>query len=155
MQDIRFDDIAALEDRVSTSFGDWGPTLTVTQALIDGFAELTGDQQWIHVDIERARRESPLGSTIAHGFLTLSLLPRLQGPHPWRVVGYRSAANYGLENLRFLAPVPAGSALHMRRRLAAVDVKGSATLLTWAYEIAVVDAPKAAMACQLKLLYQP
>lgn len=154
MLEIRFDDIAALEAQISDSFEPWGPSLTVTQTLIDGFAELTGDQQWIHVDVERAQRESPFGGTVAHGFLTLSLLPRLQAPPQWRVVGYRSAANYGVEGLRFLAPVPAGSAIHLRKRLAGVEAKGSGTLLTWAYEIATLEPATTALVCQLKLLYR-
>lgn len=154
MLEIRFDDIRALEAQVSDSFEPWGPLLRVTQSLIDSFAELTGDQQWIHVDVERAERESPFGGTVAHGFLTLSLLPRLQSPPQWRVVGYRSAANYGIEGLRFLAPVPAGSAIHLRKRLAGVEARSSGTLLVWDYEVAAQNAEKAALVFQLKLLYR-
>lgn len=154
MLELRFDDIAALEAQISDDFGPWGPSLTVTQTLIDGFAELTGDHQWIHVDVERAQRESPFGGTVAHGFLTLSLLPRLQAPPEWQVVGYGSAANYGIEGLRFLAPVSAGSDIHLRKRLASVDARGSGTLLTWAYEVAALNPAKTALVCQLKLLYR-
>ena len=78
MEDIRFDDIAALKSKISDTFGDWSDPIEVTQDMINRFAELTGDHQWIHVDVERAKRESPFGGTIAHGFLTLSLLPAMR-----------------------------------------------------------------------------
>ncbi|MBV8559262.1 MAG: MaoC family dehydratase, partial [Acidimicrobiia bacterium] len=77
MSDIRFDDIDALNAAASEQFGPWGPPVKVTQEMVDAFAELTGDHQWIHSDIERAKRDSPFGGTIAHGFLTLSLLPAM------------------------------------------------------------------------------
>ena len=86
MQDIRFDDIEGLRAKVSEEFGPWGPPVEVTQAMIDKFAELTGDQQWIHVDVERAKRESPFKGTIAHGFLTLSLLPVLRSGSDYKVI---------------------------------------------------------------------
>ena len=79
MQEIRFDDIAALRAHVSEEFGPFGEQVEISQDMINKFAELTGDQQWIHVDVERAKRESPFKQTIAHGFLTLSLLPGSDG----------------------------------------------------------------------------
>jgi len=82
--------------------------LTIDQPMIDAFAAATGDRQWIHVDVERARRESPGGRTIAHGFLLLSLLPRLSATI--YAVQHRSRGlNYGLDRVRFVTPVPAGS----------------------------------------------
>jgi acyl dehydratase len=95
-----------------------GPSewVTVTQAMIDGFAEATGDHQWIHVDVERARREMPGGKTIAHGYLTLSLIPRLR-PGLMRIRGQRRSINYGCNRVRFLAPVPAGSRVRLRWKL--------------------------------------
>ena len=77
MKTIACADLAALQQEISAEFGPWSAPLTVTQDMIERFADLTGDRQWIHVDVERARRESPLGTTIAHGFLLLSLLLRL------------------------------------------------------------------------------
>ena len=71
MEQIKFDDVPALQAKVSEEFGPFGGELEVTQSMIDRFAELTGDRQWIHVDVERCRRESPFGGPIAHGFLTL------------------------------------------------------------------------------------
>jgi acyl dehydratase len=94
--------------------------MTVTQEMIDRFAEATGDFQWIHVDPERAKA-SPLGTTIAHGFLTLSLVPRMADTI-YRVrngVGFR--LNYGCNKVRFIQPVPSGSRLRARLKLAGVE----------------------------------
>lgn len=95
-----------------------GPSewLTVTQEMIDKFADATGDHQWIHVDVERARRELPGGKTIAHGYLTLSLLPRL-APTLLRIEKRRRGLNYGSNRVRFTAAVPAGSRLRLRQKL--------------------------------------
>ncbi|MGY1712669.1 MaoC family dehydratase [Geodermatophilus sp. SYSU D00758] len=82
--------------------------LEITQERVDRFAEATGDHQWIHVDPERARRESPFGGPVAHGYLTLSLLPMLM-PQILETTGFRMGVNYGLEKVRFPAPVPVGS----------------------------------------------
>ena len=108
MEPTRFDDLDALQALASDAFGDFGPPIEVTQPMIDAFAELTGDRQWIHVDVERATRESPFGGPIAHGFLTLALLPRLAGEGA-QVTGHANAVNYGAESLRFLSPVPVGA----------------------------------------------
>ena len=88
-----------------------GPSewITVTQEMIDKFADATGDHQWIHVDVERAKKEMPGGKTIAHGYLTLSLLPRL-APTLMKVEKRRRGLNYGSNRVRFTAPVPAGGA---------------------------------------------
>ena len=89
--------------------------VTVDQAMIDKFAEATGDHQWIHVDVERAKREMPGGKTIAHGYLTLSLLPRLS--HGILDIRKRSRGiNYGSNRVRFTAPVPAARACGCTRR---------------------------------------
>ena len=95
-----------------------GPSewLTVTQEMIDKFAEATGDHQWIHVDVERAKREMPGGKTIAHGYLTLSLLPRL-APTLMSVAKRRRGLNYGSNKIRFITPVPAGSRIRLRQKL--------------------------------------
>ncbi|TMB21240.1 MAG: MaoC family dehydratase, partial [Deltaproteobacteria bacterium] len=100
VEDIRFDDIERLKGKVSDTFGAWSEPVEVTQDMINRFAEVTGDHQWIHVDVERAKRESPFGGTVAHGFLTLSLLPRLHGSAAWKLTGYGNATNYGANKLR-------------------------------------------------------
>ena len=94
--------------------------VTVDQPMINMFAEATGDHQWIHVDVERAKQEMPGGTTIAHGFLTLSLVPRLQQAI-WSVKQKSRGINYGSNKVRFTAPVPSGSRVRLQQVLKAVD----------------------------------
>ena len=86
----------------------WSDWVTVTQEQVNQFADATGDHQWIHVDPERAAKESPFGGAIAHGYLTLSLVPMLV-PQIISTTGFRMGVNYGTEKVRFPAPVPVGS----------------------------------------------
>jgi acyl dehydratase len=114
--------LANIRESIGDELGvsDW---LTVDQARIDQFAECTGDDQWIHVDVERAKRESPFRGTIAHGYLTLSLIARLSmqiGVLPKDVV---AGLNYGLDKVRFLAPVRAGARVRLRVTLVGVEPK--------------------------------
>ncbi|HEX9821446.1 MAG TPA: MaoC family dehydratase [Methylomirabilota bacterium] len=105
-----------------------GPSewMTVDQAMIDKFAAATGDHQWIHVDVERAKREMPGGTTIAHGYLTLSLVPRLAATL-MRVTKRSRGVNYGSNKVRFLNPVPAGARIRLRQRIANVEqIQGGA-----------------------------
>jgi len=105
---------------------DW---LLVTQETIDQFAEVTGDHQWIHVDVERAK-QSPFGGTIAHGYFTLSLAPRFSYDM-FTFEGFAFAVNYGLNRVRFPAPMPVGGKVRMRATLAAVDeIPGGAQITT-------------------------
>lgn len=99
---------------------DW---FTVDQERINAFADVTEDHQWIHIDVDRARRESPWKSTIAHGFLTLSLLPALSQPI-YRVEGVTTRINYGLDKVRFPTPVPAGSRIRARAVLKSLEPQG-------------------------------
>jgi acyl dehydratase len=99
------------------------PWREVTQDMIAQFAEITGDRQWIHVDAERARRESAYGGTIAHGFLTLSLLSRMAADAILRPDGIRMGVNYGFEKVRFIAPVRSGKRVRGRFVLAAFEEK--------------------------------
>ena len=99
---------------------------TVDQAMIDKFADATGDHQWIHVDVERAKRESPFGGPIAHGYLTLSLGPVLV-PQVVRVEGIKMGVNYGCDKVRFPSPVPVGGKLRVGVELIDVaDIDGGA-----------------------------
>src|SRR5258706_14812888 len=99
-----------------------GPSewMTVDQAMIDKFAEATGDHQWIHVDVERAKREMPGGKTIAHGYLTLSLLPRMM-PELLKVTKRSRGVNYGSNKIRFVSPVPAGARVRLRSTIKNVE----------------------------------
>ncbi|QEU83970.1 MaoC family dehydratase [Streptomyces viridosporus] len=101
-----FNGIDELEKAVGTHLG-YSPWHTVTQQRIDLFADATGDHQWIHVDPEKAAA-GPFGTTIAHGYLTLSLIPRLAG-QVYRVDGLAMSVNYGCDKVRFPSPVPTGS----------------------------------------------
>lgn len=102
-------------------YSEW---VTITQEMVNTFAEATGDHQWIHIDVERAKKESPFGGPIAHGYLTLSLAPRLL-PEIIMATGFAMGVNYGTEKVRFPAPVPVGSKLRMGATLgSATDVAG-------------------------------
>src|ERR671939_1909774 len=96
---------------------DW---FTVDQALIDKFADATGAHQWIHVDVERAKKEMPGGKTIAHGYLTLSLVPRMAATL-MRVKKRSRGLNYGSNKVRFINPVPAGARIRLRQRIKSVE----------------------------------
>jgi len=144
MQRAIFTSVADLErmhgERVGES--EWR---TVTQALVDDFAQVIDDHQWIHVDPERARRESPMGTTIAHGFLTMSLLSSMMA----EVVSMPTARyglNYGFDRLRFVSPVPVGS--EIRGTFAIEDVRPieNGAQITWRAEVEIRDAPKPALA---------
>src|SRR5262245_11282586 len=99
-----------------------GPSewFTVDQAMIDKFADATGDHQWIHVDVERAKREMPGGKTIAHGYLTLSLVPRLASTLV-KVQKRKRGVNYGSNKVRFTNMVPAGARVRLRQKLVNVE----------------------------------
>jgi acyl dehydratase len=155
MDELRFDDVEGLRKKIDEGFGPWSPPIQVTQEMIDRFADVTGDHQWIHVDIERAKRESPFGTTIAHGFLTLSLVPKLSAGGAWRVTGFGNATNYGADKLRFVSPVPAGSSVHARSRLLGVEAKPKGTQLTQEIHIHVVGSDRPALTYEMLTLYHP
>jgi acyl dehydratase len=122
---------------------DW---LAVDQQRINQFADCTDDHQWIHVDVERARRESPFGTTVAHGYLTLSLLPTLQHSIGVMPAGVKVAINYGLDKARFITPVPAGARIRDRAVLAAVEAKGAGrTLVTMRHTVEIEGQEKPAL----------
>jgi acyl dehydratase len=154
MRRINFDDIDGLRAQISEEFGPWSEPVTLSQDMIDHFAEMTGDRQWIHVDVERARAQGPFGGTIAHGFLTLGMATLIKNSADFRVVGHGNALNYGIDGLRFVAPVPAGAAVHGRTRIAAAEIKSGGTLLTMAVAIHVVGNDTPALVFLWKLLYR-
>ena len=129
-------------------YSDWHE---VTQEQVNQFAEATGDHQWIHVDPERAK-SGPFGTTIAHGYLTMSLAPTLLSG-VWRVEGMKMGLNYGINKLRFPSPVPVGSKLRVGAELAAVeDVSGGGAQATLAltFEVEGKDKP----ACVAEVVYR-
>jgi acyl dehydratase len=130
---------------------DW---LDVTQARIDQFADATGDHQWIHVDPVRAAAELPSKCTIAHGFLTLSLLSTLIR-QSIRVTGLRMAINYGLNRVRFVSPVPSGSRIRARVTLHAVNPVSDGVQVTWQVSIEREGGDKPACVADWVVRYYP
>lgn len=120
--------VATLSDFVGKEIGvsNW---ITVDQSTIDQFAACTGDRQWIHVDRDRARRESPYGDTIAHGFLTLSLVATLGMEVGIVPTDARAGLNYGLDKVRFMAPVKSGARVRNRVELVSAEDKGEGRTL--------------------------
>ena len=118
--------------------------LPVTQEMIDRFADVTGDHQWIHVDPERAKRETPFGSTIAHGFLTVSLLPQLSQQTLVVQGDFKMRINYGFNRLRFVSPVRSGS--RIRARFTAHKVTDKE--VTWLVTVEVEGQDKPAVVAE-------
>ncbi len=127
-----FDRIAELADHVGGELG-CSAWCTVASAQVAQFADATGDHQWIHLDAERARRESPFGGPVAHGFLTLSLIPA------WLVecisIQQRMGVNYGLDRVRFPAPLPVGARVRARFALQAYSAIEGGAQLSWAVTV--------------------
>lgn len=120
--------LSALKELIGqdVASSDW---VTVTQERVQMFADATGDHQWIHLDVERSKRESPYGGTIAHGFLTLSLLPMMMASAV-SMPNVRMGVNYGLNRVRFPAPVPVGSRVRGHLKLLSVeDIEGGAQVI--------------------------
>jgi acyl dehydratase len=143
--------IAGLKDRVGQHLG-YSDYAEITQQQVNQFADATGDHQWIHVDPERARKESPFGGPIAHGYLTLSLGPTLM-PQILRVDGVKMAVNYGCEKVRFPSPVPVGAKVRLGAVLTDVtDIEGGAQVaMTFTYECE--GAPKPACVADIVFRY--
>ncbi len=153
MPAVAFDDIDAINALVTDEFDEFGDEVEVTQAMINAFADVTGDHQWIHVDVERCKSESPFGGPIAHGFLTLSLLPRIN-KIPIEVTGTKNLVNYGASGLRFLRPVPAGSTIHCCSRLVGAEKHRAGTLVTYEAAIHLKETGKAVMSYTAQILMQ-
>ena len=127
--------LAEMKNHVGTEMGvsDW---ITVDQTMIDSFAKATLDDQFIHTDPERAKAESPFGGTIAHGFLTLSLLSALNYDALPRIREQTMGINYGFDAIRFVAPVKSGARVRGRFTLAETRVRGASMLMT-TYDVTV------------------
>ncbi|MFA5964602.1 MAG: MaoC/PaaZ C-terminal domain-containing protein [Sphingomonas sp.] len=152
---VQFDDIAALQALGSGSYGPWSAEREISQQDITAFGALTGDMQWIHVDPERAANESPFGTTIAHGFLLLSLIATLRKTDGLEITGHGSALNYGIDQLRFVRPVPAGSRIHCRSRIENVGERGGGTMIDLGVAVHIVGDDKPCLLFAWKLLYRP
>src|SRR5438552_18195826 len=141
----RAGDLKAYEGQ-EIGVSDW---YLLTQEQIDKFADATGDHQWIHVDVERAQREMPGGKTIAHGYLTLSLIPRMAAT--LLEISRRSRGiNYGSNKIRFISPVPAGSRIRLRQRILSADeVPGDGIRVTSEMTVEVEGQERPALVAEL------
>lgn len=136
-----------LLDAIGQDLGtsDW---VTVTQEQVNTFADATGDHQWIHVDPERAERESPFGGPIAHGYLSLSLLPML-GWQIYKIEGAKAGINYGSNKVRFPSPVPVGAQVRLQSTLTnAEQLPGGSLQLTIAQTLQIAGQDKPAVVAE-------
>jgi acyl dehydratase len=150
MRTVSFDELPALVGQ-EIGVSDW---VQIDQDRINKFADATGDHQWIHLDVERAKKELPGGKTIAHGYLTLSLLPMLAAGI-MRVTGVSRGINYGSNKLRFTNMVPVGSKVRARQKLLSVEPKSGGLQLIneMTIEIEGQDRP-ACIAETISLIYK-
>ena len=143
--------IKSVDDAVATIGQELGVSrwVEIEQSRIDAFADTTMDHQWIHVDVDKAKAESPYGATIAHGFLTLSLIPGVSKDN-YRVENAKLGINYGLNKVRFLAPVKVGSHIRVRSELAdATRVGDDAVNLTVRHSVEIDGVEKPAAIAEL------
>lgn len=135
---------------VEVGASDW---FEVAQDRINAFADATEDHQWIHVDAERAKRISPFGATIAHGFLTLSLLPELATQAVQVKGDFKMGINYGLNRLRFVSPVISGSRVRARFTLQAVEEVANGIQVTWAVSVEAEGGQKPSLVAEWLVRY--
>ncbi len=153
MKQYKFDDIEALSGLVSETWGEFSNSFEVTQDVINKFADLTGDKYFLHVDPEAAKN-SPFGTTIAHGFLTLSLMTQMQTKETFEVTGFNFMVNYGSNKLRFIGAVPSGSKIHMRSRVIKVEAGAKGGMeLTREFAIHVAGSEKPAILYEMIVRY--
>ncbi|MEM6318528.1 MAG: MaoC family dehydratase [Bacteroidota bacterium] len=144
---MEFDNIAAFKAHKGQPVGtsEW---VTVTQEMVNDFAKATGDFQWIHIDVERAKKESPFGGPIAHGFMSLSLIPKLM-ENLAIIKSAKMGVNYGLNKVRFPHPVPCGSKVRLHCTLAdAEDFGENGVKSTWDATIEIEGVKKPACVAQ-------
>jgi acyl dehydratase len=149
-----FEGVDALREMTGQEVGvsDW---FEVTQDTIDRFAEVTRDDQWIHTDRERCRRESPFGTPIAHGFLTLSLLSYLHRETVRVAAEQKMAINYGLNRVRFVSPVRAGSRIRTHSKVVGVEDVPGGVQVTWGITVELEGSDKPALVAEwIGRLYQ-
>ena len=139
MKNVTFEELPALAGQ-EIGVSDW---VEIDQDRVNKFADATGDHQWIHLDVERAKKEMPGGKTIAHGYLTLSLIPWLAGNF-LRIEGVTRGINYGSNKVRFTSMVPVGSRVRARSKLLSVEPRGGGMQLTSEVTIEIEGAPRPA-----------
>jgi acyl dehydratase len=150
MKSATFETVGALAGQ-EIGVSDW---VEITQDRINAFADATGDHQWIHIDVERAKKEMPGGKTIAHGYLTLSLIPWLTGGM-LRIDGVTRGINYGSNKVRFTNMVPVGSKVRARQKLLAAEPKAGGLQLTNEVTIEIDGALRPACVAEtISLIYK-
>ena len=150
MQTASFETVAALAGS-EIGVSDW---VEITQERINAFAQATGDHQWIHVDVARAAKEMPGGKTIAHGYLTLSLIPFLTGGM-LKIDGVTRGINYGSNKVRFTNMVPVGSKVRARQKLLAAEARAGGMQLTSEVTIEIEGQPRPACVAEtISLIYK-
>lgn len=150
---LELDTLREMQPYVGQTLGtsEW---LTVDQARINDFARVSGDENWIHVDVERARREMPGGKTIAHGMLTLSLLTFLGGKIH-RIRNFSRSVNYGLNKVRFTAPVVVGARIRLHRTLERFDPIEGGARLTFSNQLEIEGVERPALVAEtLSVIYE-
>ena len=154
MPPLLVENLDALKDLLGREFAipDW---FEVTQERIRQFAQATEDRQWIHLDADRAQKESPYGTTIAHGFLTLSLLSHFSKQALQIKSGVGMIINYGLNRVRFPAPVPAGSKIRARFTLQSLKDVGNASEAVFSVVVEVQSQPKPACVAEWVIRIYP
>ena len=152
---LHYKDQSALNGLVSEEFGDWSNNVLIDQTMINQYAQLSGDNMWLHVDEERCAKESPFGCTIAHGFLILSLIPKMQsGPSGLNeITGYSHMMNYGSDKLRFLGAVPVNSEICSRSKFKEVEVSDKKTKLVMETHIHVAGSNSPVLVYDLMFVY--
>lgn len=150
---VPINDARALAALVDGRFSEWSNELLVDQDLVNRFADLSGDDYWLHTDPERAAKESPYGTTIAHGALIQVLQSRLHTPLDFELTGYKTMVNYGSNRLRFPSPVPVGSTIHARTRVKDAEPTRKGTQLILEMHTHVVGEDRPAAINELVILY--
>jgi len=153
MDKLVVEDITALREYVGKDLptGEW---ITVTQEMINDFAKATGDHQWIHTDVEKAQKLSPFKKTIAHGFLSVSLLAGLGDL--MEVKSSKMGVNYGLNKVRFPSPVPSGSRVRLQPRITSIEPYGeNGVKITWKCVLELENSPKPACVAEfISLMFE-
>lgn len=147
--------LAGLGDQIGQELGvsDW---VTIDQARIDAFAACTGDHQWIHIDVERTKHESPFGGPVAHGYLTLSMVAPLAMQIGVIPKDATAGLNYGIDKVRFLAPVPAGARVRLRVVLAGIEPRdGGQVIMKTRNTLEVEGSQKPALVAETLALLIP
>ncbi|WP_223296267.1 bifunctional OB-fold nucleic acid binding domain-containing protein/MaoC family dehydratase [Shewanella halifaxensis] len=151
---VPINNLTALNALVTDDFSPWSEPLTVDQGLINAFADLSGDDYWIHTDPEKAAKESPFGTTIAHGSLVQVLQSRLPLTLPYEIVGFNTMVNYGSDRLRFPTPVPAGAKIQSRARVKSVASTHKGLQLILEVHIHLVDNDRPSVINELVIFYR-